>query len=545
MKIQLLALIPLPLLATSARAQRPDDATPPATSEKRGLLKTSDAASPGYNLIAPLRSLSTYLVDLSGKVVHEWKSDSPPGQSVYLLDSGNLLRAEHVESPIFHGGGQGGRVREYDWDGKLVWEYVCADEHRLQHHDFKRLPNGHILLIAWELKSAEQTLAAGRNPNAESGEEMWPDMLLEVEPTLPSGGRIVWEWHAWDHMIQDHDSKKANFGDVAAHPERVDLNADRKPARLSPEESAEKERLRGLGYVGGDKPEQDRDGPPDDMGGPDGMGRGPGGDMRGGDWLHSNAVAYNASLDVILLSVHNLNELWVIDHSTTSEQARSSAGGRSGKGGDLLFRFGNPLIRRAGTAKDQRLFGQHDSQWIADGLAGAGHVLLFNNGDRDAHKSSVEELAITLTPESLRNGFAADKGPKVEVAWSYKSPDISSGHISGAQRLPNGNTLICAGETGRLVEVNAKNEVVWDYLSTLGGDAPMPDHRGGPPPGGPGGRDGRRPPPGDRRGPPPGFGGRGPGDDAHSLFRANRYAPNFPGLAKLNAQAATKGDGQK
>src|SRR6185295_1871759 len=108
--------------------------------------------------------------------------------------------------------------------------------------------------IAWELRSAEETLAAGRNPNAESGEEMWPDMLLEIEPCLPSGGKIVWEWHAWDHVIQDHDATKANFGEVALHPERIDLNADRKPARLSSEESAEQERLRVLGYGGGGSP---------------------------------------------------------------------------------------------------------------------------------------------------------------------------------------------------------------------------------------------------------------------------------------------------
>ena len=538
MKPQILALLTLPLLATTPRAQEPSAPTP-EPAQKRGLLKTSEAASPGYTLLAPLRSVSTYLVDLAGKVVHEWKSDATPGHSVYLLENGNLLRAEQVDSPVFHGGGQGGRLREFDWDGKLVWEYVCADAQRLQHHDYKRLPNGHIVMIAWELKSAEQTLAAGRNPNAKSGEEMWPDMVLEVEPTLPSGGRVVWEWHAWDHLIQDHDAKKANFGDVAEHPERVDLNADRRPARLSAEESAEQDRLRGLGYAGGSNPEPGR-------AGRDGPQGGPGGDMRGGDWLHTNAIAYNASLDVIMLSVHNLNEIWVIDHSTTSEQAKSSAGGRYGKGGDILFRWGNPQIRHAGVAKDQRLFGQHDAQWIADGLAGAGHVLVFNNGDHDTHRTSVDELAITLTAESLRNGFVPEKSPKVAVAWSYTSADISSGHISGAQRLPNGNTLICAGETGRLVEVNAKNEVVWDFLSPLGGDAQMPGGRGGPPRGGPGGPGDRRPPPGDeRRGPPRGFGGRGPGDDAHSLFRANRYAPNFAGLAKLNAPPVTQGEGQK
>ncbi len=550
MKLQILALLSLPLILNSAQEPRPEpEAQAPAPAQKRGLLTTKEGVSPGYTLLAPLRSNSTYLIDVAGKVVHEWKSDATPGHSVYLLPNGHLIRAEQVESPVFQGGGQGGRLREFDWDGKIAWEYSCADATRLQHHDFKLLPNGHVLMIAWEFVSADKALAAGRNPNKESGEELWPDMLLEVEPTLPSGGRVVWEWHAFDHLTQDHDKSKANFGDVAAHPERIDVNADRKPPTLSKEERAERDRLRGLGYGGGGEPQP---GP----GGPDGPGGR--GDMRGGDWLHTNAVAYNAGLDAIILSVHNLNELWVIDHSTTSEQAKTSAGGRYGKGGDLLFRWGNPRMHRAGTASDQRLFGQHDTQWIADGLSGAGHVLVFNNGDRGAHPSSVDELAITLTAESLRSGFDPKTGPKVEIAWSYKSPDISSGLISGSQRLPNGNTLICAGESGRLVEVNAKSEVVWDFLSPLGGDAQMPGRRGGgpppgagaPPPGAggppPGGGPGAagRPAQGGRRG-PPGMGGRGPGGETHSLFRAWRYAADFPGLAKLNTTPATPGDGQK
>lgn len=554
MTLQRLSLVCLPVFLISAQEPRPEpeaQAAPPA--QKRGLLTTKEGVNSGYTLLAPLRSNSTYLIDLSGKVVHEWKSDATPGHSVYLLPNGHLIRAEQVDSSVFQGGGQGGRLREFDWDGKIVWEYSCADATRLQHHDFKLLPNGHVLMIAWELVSADKTLAAGRIPNQTSGEEMWPDMLLEVEPTLPSGGKVVWEWHAFDHLIQDHDKAQANFGDVAAHPERVDVNADRKPATLSKEERDERDRLRGLGYGGGGDPEQGRGGPPDGDGGPGGPGGPTGrGGLRGGDWLHTNAVAYNASLDAIIVSVHNLNELWVIDHSTTSAQAKSSAGGRYGKGGDLLFRWGNPRMHRAGTANDQRLFGQHDPQWIPDGLSGAGHVLVFNNGDRGAHPSSVEELAISLTAESLRNGFDPKTGPKVEVAWSYKSPDISSGHISGSQRLPNGNTLICAGETGRLVEVNAKREVVWDFLSPLGGDAQMPGRRGGggpppgaggPPPGaGPGGEG--RPAGGGRRG-PPGMGGRGPGDDGNSLFRAWRYAPDFPGLAKLNTTPATPTDEKK
>ena len=60
------------------------------------------------------------------------------------------------------------------------------------------------------------------------------------------------------------------------------------------------------------------------------------------DWLHTNGIDYNAEYDLIVLSVPRMNELWVIDHSTTTEEALGSTGGRWGKGGDLLWRWGNP-----------------------------------------------------------------------------------------------------------------------------------------------------------------------------------------------------------
>jgi hypothetical protein len=479
-------------------------------------------------LIAPLQSFSTYLVDLNGKTVHEWKSDATPGNSVELLDNGHLMRTERVENSTFHGGGQGGRVRELAWDGSVVWQYDCSDAQRMQHHAVERLPNGHVLVIAWERRTGAEAIEAGRDPKS-LGSDFWPDMLLEIEPTPPSGGKVVWEWHAWDHLIQDLDKTKSNFGDVAKSPGRVDINADHRPAQLSAQEREEQAKLRKLGYASGGDDQDDAkqgDGP---RGGPRGM--------RDGDWMHTNAVDYNAALDVVILSTCNLSELWVIDHSTTTEQAKSSSGGSYGKGGDLLFRYGNPANYRAGGSSDQRTFGQHDVQWIGKGLPGAGHVLVFNNGSSATHKSStVDEIALPASEADLRASLAS----KAEIVWTYTDPGISSGHISGAQRLANGNTLICVGETGRVVEVTKDGEVAWDYLNPLGGDAPMGGPGGfrGGPPDGPGGPPDGQDPAGGRRGPPPGRGGPGGGprgrmDMQHGLFRAPRYAPDYPGLAKL------------
>ena len=84
--------------------------------------------------------------------------------------------------------------------------------------------------------------------------------------------------------------------------------------------------------------------------------------------MHVNAVAYNAELDQIVLSSPHFNEIWIIDHGTTTEEAKGHTGGRWGKGGDILYRWGNPRAYRNGTKLDQRLFYQHNIQWIPKGL---------------------------------------------------------------------------------------------------------------------------------------------------------------------------------
>jgi hypothetical protein len=82
------------------------------------------------------------------------------------------------------------------------------------------------------------------------------------------------------------------------------------------------------------------------------------------------------------------------------------------------------------------------------------------------------------------------------IVWSYETKPgwrFFSSFISGAQRLPNGNTLVCEGMTGRLFEVTFMGEVVWEYVNPFFSD----DER---------------------------FGRN------NVVFRAYRYAPDFPGL---------------
>src|SRR5262249_2703132 len=122
------------------------------------------------------------------------------------------------------GPGAGGHIQEFTWEGDLVWDFKFASATQLAHHDICRLPNGNILMTVWEKKPAKEAVAAGRRPETVGQGNLLPDCIIEVQPTGKTTGKIVWEWHVWDHLIQDHDASKANFGDVGAHPELIDVN---------------------------------------------------------------------------------------------------------------------------------------------------------------------------------------------------------------------------------------------------------------------------------------------------------------------------------
>jgi hypothetical protein len=419
---------------------------------KLGLhLNDATKACRGYTLLAPANSTTTYLLDMEGKVVKTWQSDCKPGHSAYLLPNGNLLRAGAVVNPPFHVfGGAGGRIQEFSWDGELLWDFTCVDDSHLGHHDICPLPNGNVLLLVWEQKTRDEAVAAGRRPETVNKAGLVADSVVEIKPTGKTTGKIVWEWHAWDHIVQEFDKTRDHFDDVGKHPQRIDVNFGDNTIAAMVAKPEELKKLQALGYIGSTK-------------------RKPG--PVSPDWLHLNAVAYNAELDQIILSVHQFSEIWVIDHSTTKAEAATEKGGKSGRGGGLLYRWGNPRAYRAGTLKDQKLFSQHNAQWIPQGCPGAGNIMVFNNGLRrtGGAYSSVDEIVPPV--DGRQYSYTAGKpfGPDAPV-WSYSAPkrtDFYSSFISGAHRLPNGNTFICSGANGTIFEVTAQKEMVWKYLNPV------------------------------------------------------------------------------
>lgn len=430
---------------------------------KPGLSINDPKAYQGLTLVAPMDGGTTYLIDMQGRVVHTWETDSGPALCPYLLENGHLLRAGSIgnDSRIFGPGpGVGGRIQEFTWTGELVWDFRYYSARHLPHHDITRLPNGNVLLVVSDRKTNEEILAAGRRPELAGELHSIPDCLIEIKPTGKTTGEVVWEWHVSDHLVQDFDKTKANYGDVAQHPELINVNYgedDLKPSDARPPASA----LAGAAVAAKMNPDKPITPAPARPGAP----------PRGNsDWTHFNAVAYNADLDQVVVSVYAISEFWIIDHSTTREEAAGHTGGKSGKGGDLLYRWGNPRAYRAGKKTDQTLFNQHNVHWIPKGLPGEGHLLLFNNGNgrSDGNYSSVDELILPNDPQGHYPRLPGGAFASPQIVWSYTAPkktDFYSSFISGAQRLPNGDTFICSGASGTVFEVTPAKEVVWKYVN--------------------------------------------------------------------------------
>lgn len=431
-------------------------ASSPAQTRTVGVISATTDTAAGYTMFAPLSGTETYLVDNFGRKVNSWKSDKTSGASDYLLEDGSLLRCESLQNMNFNGGGSGGRVKRTAWDGKVMWTYDYSSTSYCQQHDIEYLPNGNILLLAWESKSASEASARGRTASG----NVWMDHVVEVKPSGTTGGEIVWEWHVWDHLVQDKDQSKSNYGAVAEHPELVDIN-------FSSSSQA--------------------------------------------DWLHTNHVKYNAELDQILISVVDLSEVWIIDHSTTKAEAASHSGGKYGKGGDLLYRFGNPSAYKTGSTSDRLLYGQHGPVWIPKGYQGAGNLIVFNNGTQ-SRGSSVDEFKL---PVDASGKYDLKKA--VEKVWSYAPSGFFATNLGSAQRLANGNTLICQGTSGTLYEVNAAKEIVWKYISPVTSSGITQQGKS------PGGSMGMQP---------------------NQCFRAWRYAPDYAAFkGKTITPAATPVEG--
>lgn len=356
-----------------------------------------------YTLYALHNQYSANLLDTNGNIVKTWTfpSTAKTGYSTYMLPGGTLLRTVARAGNSFQGGPICGQVQKVDWNGNVVWDYIYSTANYCSHHDICAMPNGNVLLIAYERKTATEASAAGCTQSI----EIWPDKIVEIQPTGATTGTVVWEWKAWDHLVQNVNPSKANYyPSIVDHPELLNINYNTQK-----------------------------------------------------DWMHMNGIDYNPILDQISFSSHNLNEWYIIDHSTTTAEAASHSGGNSGRGGDILYRWGHPVNYSAtGTSI---LNVTHDAHWIPEGVPNAGRLVGFNNRGVSNNQSSVDQIDVPRVGYNYSHTAGAAYLPS-----TYSSRLACNGYSSNmgnSQQLPNGNQLVCVATTGLIYEVNSAGTTLW------------------------------------------------------------------------------------
>jgi len=376
---------------------------------QEGVTLNTDEAQESYILYSD--RFTTYLVDNCGGIVRTW----PLGRNNVhlhpkLLEDGTLIAI--VEEGFRY------MIHEYNWNGSLAKEINLNASGIILHYEVIKLDNGNYLTAGREILSEAELVDLGYTEEEADGYD-YMDMMLELDPS----GNIVWQWNIKDHIIQDRYPDKANYGVIADHPELLDMHVQ----------------LDAIDW-----------------------------DFR--ETFMINSFDYNADLDQIIISIRKMGEIAIIDHGTTTAEAAGHTGGRYGKGGDILWRWGNPANYDAPDAK-RFLYYQHNPNWIDRGPY-KGLLTCYNNGlDRPGSFSDRYSQVPVIDPTpnadgsySMHDGQYSKDGLQLVYGRESTGTDFYSSYTSGAEFLENGNVHITIGQDGKMIEINPEGEIVWEYL---------------------------------------------------------------------------------
>ncbi len=384
----------------------------------------------GYTMIYPHNQNRAMLLNGCGEVVHDWSLDPArrPGNTAYLQPNGDIImtsRPAAVGNDAIWAGGGGATIERRTWNNDVLWSYTANNDSMRLHHDFTVTPQGNVIAICWEVIDSLECIENGRDPALLEGGELWSDKLIELQPDTMGGAEIVWEWRVWDHLVQDFDSTKANYGVVADNQHLIDVNYGSPSAQAA-------------------------------------------------DWHHMNAVDYFPFYDTagqIIMSVPTFNEVWVIWHDYQFND-------------NLIWRWGNPAAYQRGDSTDQKLFYQHDIHWgnglgVNPGNPDFTKFFVFNNRVPNADTTGTHSEAAIISPifDEYDGGYEFNVstgrwGPE-DFQWTYTQPGLSSTGLSSFQRLGNGGNLICNGRTGEIFEITEDGQLAWEYRTPLIQGAPV------------------------------------------------------------------------
>lgn len=306
------------------------------------------------------------------------------------------------------------QIIEADWEDNIVQRIGYDIPNIVLEYEVIKMKNGNFLCIGREFIDVEEFISLGFDDSVPLRKV---DVIVEIDPTTET---IVWMWNIKDHVLQERSPSLPNYGLADENPHLFDMDA-----------------LETFDWVGDET-------------------------------FMINGFDYNEELDLIALSIRKMGEVVIIDHSTSTEEARTGEGGKYGKGGDILFRWGNPENYGRGTQADRHLYFQHNPNWIKHGVH-KDKIIIYNNRlTLNDYYSSVEIINPStdasghfILPEG--EGFKIEDAP-ISINEVTTGTSFYSGYTSGAKILDNGNILITTGQTGQVLEVNEQGDVFWEYF---------------------------------------------------------------------------------
>ncbi|MCG8531894.1 MAG: aryl-sulfate sulfotransferase [Desulfovibrionales bacterium] len=369
------------------------------------------------------------LIDMNGAEKNFWKGlhAFPPK----MLPGGRVIGSTGERNTKFSTQDKLNLV-QVDWDGNIEWkfdqyEYIedpgeTPQWMARQHHDYQREGNpvGYFTPGMEPKVDSGNTLILGHKNLVEkkiSDKVLLDDVIYEVT----WDGDIVWEW-----VFSEH------FNELGFSEEAKNVFARNPNIRPSGGGIGDWAHVNSMSALGPNK------------------------------WYDNGDERFHP--DNIIICARELNVTCIISKET----------------GKIVWQLG-PEYKEGKLKELGWIIGQHHAHMIPQGLPGAGNILIFDNGGwagygapnpscEIGHRNVLRDYSRILEIDPVT----------LDIVWQYTPFEIGlvfpvdfnrfySPFVSSAQRLPNGNTLITEGASGRMIEVTADHELVWEYISPYWG----------------------------------------------------------------------------
>jgi hypothetical protein len=365
----------------------------------------------GFTVLSTLDTPAVLVIDMNGRTVKRWDGlNVSAGGPARILPGGVLM----APSGAFLRHQESTALVARDFAGRELWRFDRAEEIELdgqrqwsarQHHDWQPAD----FPAGYYSPDFSPAAPGGRTlllAHTSHSDPAVADVLLEDDRLLEidGAGRVTWDWRAADHIGE------LGFGTAA----RAAI------ARF--------------------------------------------GARDGYDWLHLNSARYLGPNQW-----HEAGDARFHPDNVIVSSRQTSLVAIVARDGSIAWRLGPDFSASPALAAIGQVIGQHDAHLIPPGLPGAGNLLLFDNGGASGmgDPSPISPQGNSIYQRATSRVLEIDP-VSLALVWSYTAPNFFSTNISGAQRLANGNTLITEGAPGRVFEVNAAKEIVWEFMNPPG-----------------------------------------------------------------------------